>query len=127
MKLNVAETVSRLGGAGPGSMSDDQVIDLASRVAAQTGKAFFVTRGERGLVAADKDGVYVAPGVDISGEVDPVGAGDTVVAAISAVLACGGTPAVAAYVANIAASVTVRKLGTTGTASPEELRQALQR
>ena len=124
LKLNVAETVSRLGGAGPGSMSDDQVIDLASRVAAQTGKAFFVTRGERGLVAADKDGVYVAPGVDISGEVDPVGAGDTVVAAISAVLACGGTPAVAAYVANIAASVTVRKLRATGTAAPAEVMTA---
>ena len=68
----------------------------------------------------------MAPGVDVGREVDPVGAGDTVVAAISAVLACAGTPAVAAYVANIAASVTVRKLRTTGTASPAEVLSAAE-
>jgi phosphoglycolate phosphatase-like HAD superfamily hydrolase len=124
LKLNVTETVSRLGGAEAEPRSEDQIIDLAGRVAHQTGKAFFVTRGERGIVAADDHGVYVAPGVDISGEVDPVGAGDTVVAAISAVLACGGAPAVAAYVANIAASVTVRKLRATGTATPAEVMAA---
>ncbi len=124
LKLNVAESLRRLGGAGPASPTDDQVIDLARRVAAQTGRPFFITRGERGIVAADGEDVYVAPGVDVGREVDPVGAGDTVVAAISAVLACGGTPAVAAYVANIAASVTVRKLATTGTASPDEVLSA---
>ena len=124
LKLNVAESLRRLGGTGPASLTDDQVIDLARRVAGQTGQPFFITRGDRGVVAADGEDVYVAPGVDVGREVDPVGAGDTVVAAISAVLACGGTPAVAAYVANIAASVTVRKLRTTGTASPAEVLSA---
>jgi phosphoglycolate phosphatase-like HAD superfamily hydrolase len=124
LKLNVAETVNRLGQAGAGAPSEQQVIDLARRMVGQTGKPFFITRGEAGVVAADSEGVYVAPGVDVGGEVDPVGAGDTVVAAIAAVLACGGRPAVAAYVANIAASVTVRKLRTTGTATPAELMAA---
>ena len=134
LKLNVAESLRRLGGTGPASpaslgpasLTDDQVIDLARRVAGQTGRPFFLTRGEQGVVAADGEDVYVAPGVDVGREVDPVGAGDTVVAAISAVLACAGTPAVAAYVANIAASVTVRKLRTTGTASPAEVLSAAE-
>ncbi len=124
LKLNVRETVRRLGGADTGPPSDEQIIDLAGRAARQTGKAFFITRGEHGIVAADDQGVYLAPGVDVSGEVDPVGAGDTVVAAISAVLAGGGKPDVAGYVANIAASVTVRKLRATGTATPTELMAA---
>ncbi|MGA3217657.1 MAG: PfkB family carbohydrate kinase [Acidimicrobiales bacterium] len=124
LKLNVAETVRRLGAATADAPPDDLVIDLARRVAAQTGRPFFITRGERGIVAADDQRVYIAPGVEVGGEVDPVGAGDTVVAAISAVLACGGTPAVAAYVANIAASVTVRKLRATGTAAAAELTAA---
>jgi rfaE bifunctional protein kinase chain/domain len=124
LKLNVAESARRAGDTGPVALSDDQVVDLAHRVAAQTGKPFFITRGERGIVAADGRDVFTAPGVDVGREVDPVGAGDTVVAAISAVLASGGAPAAAAYVANIAASVTVRKLRTTGTASPKEVLSA---
>jgi rfaE bifunctional protein kinase chain/domain len=125
LKMNVAEAVSRFDGAAreviPGPVPEDQVIDLAGRMARQTGKAIFITRGERGIVAADDHGVNVIPGVDVSSEVDPVGAGDTVVAAIAAVLACGGEAPVAAYVANIAASVTVRKIRATGTATPSEL------
>ena len=124
LKLNVAESLRRLGGPSPASLSDDEVNDIARRVAGQTGKPFFMTRGDRGILAADGRGVYVALGIDVGGEVDPVGAGDTVVAAISAVLARGAAPAVAAYVANIAASVTVRKLRQTGTATPAEVMAA---
>ena len=125
LKMNVTEAVSRFDGAAlgpvPALVPEDQVIDLAGRMARRTGKAVFITMGERGIVAADDHGVNVIPGIDLSGEVDAVGAGDTVVAAIAAVLACGGQASVAAYVANIAASVTVRKLRATGTATPSEL------
>jgi phosphoglycolate phosphatase-like HAD superfamily hydrolase len=123
LKMNVTEAVSRFDGAlgpVPALVPEDQVIDLAGRMARRTGKAVFITMGERGIVAADDHGVNVIPGIDLSGEVDAVGAGDTVVAAIAAVLACGGQASVAAYVANIAASVTVRKLRATGTATPSE-------
>jgi len=128
LKMNATEAVSRFDGSALGAVAEpvpeDQVIDLAGRMVRQTGKAVFITRGERGIVAADGHGVNVIPGVDVSGEADPVGAGDTVVAAIAAVLACGGDASVAAYVANIAASVTVRKLRATGTATPSEMTAA---
>jgi bifunctional ADP-heptose synthase (sugar kinase/adenylyltransferase) len=41
-----------------------------------------VTRGERGLVAADSAGVYEVDGFQMSPPIDPCGAGDTVVAAL---------------------------------------------
>jgi bifunctional ADP-heptose synthase (sugar kinase/adenylyltransferase) len=53
--------------------------------------------------------------------VDFVGAGDTFHAAIAACLTAGGRAEEAAFLGNLAASVTVAKIGTTGTATPEEI------
>ena len=50
-------------------------------------------------------------------------AGDTVVAVLAAVIRSGSDCRRAARLANIAASVTVRKIGTTGTAAPDEIRR----
>jgi phosphoglycolate phosphatase-like HAD superfamily hydrolase len=52
---------------------------------------------------------------------DPVGAGDTVVAALAAALGSGQDPWTAAKLANLAASITVRKLHATGTAMQTEI------
>ena len=94
----------------------------AARLFAQTGHPVFVTRGDRGILVADEDGTFEEPGIQILERIDPVGAGDTTVAAMAAVLASGGDARLAARLANVAASVTVRKLRITGTASPDELR-----
>jgi len=99
-----------------------EAADAAGALHARTGCAVFVTRGEAGMVVADGGAVREVPGVAISGPVDPVGAGDTAVSAIAAVLGGGGDVLTAAKFANLAAAVTVRKLHTTGTASPAELR-----
>ena len=50
-------------------------------------------------------------------ELDPVGAGDSVSAAVVATLCGGFSHLEAAEVGNLVASVTVTKVGTTGTAS----------
>ena len=50
-----------------------------------------------------------------------MGAGDTAAAALATMLAVGASPAEAATIANLAASVTVQKIGITGTASPAEI------
>ena len=83
-----------------------------------------MTRGEHGLLVADAAGVHVIHGIQVLDPVDPVGAGDTVVAALAAALAGGADIVTAATLANLAASITVRKLQTTGTATPAELRAA---
>jgi len=94
----------------------------ALQLAKLHGKPVFVTRGERGIVVADGKNVTEIPGVQIIERTDPVGAGDTVVAAVAAALGGGCDAVTAARLANIAASITVKKLRTTGTATPAEIR-----
>jgi sugar/nucleoside kinase (ribokinase family) len=97
----------------------------ALRISAQTGRPVFVTRGAHGILVAQADGGQVreVPGIQIHGETDSVGAGDTVVAALAAMLGAEKNLETAARLANLAASITVRKLHTTGNATPAELRE----
>ena len=81
-----------------------------------------MTRGENGIIVVDEAGLWEVPGLQIIERIDPVGAGDTTVATIAAVLGGGGDCFSAAKLANISASITVRKLQTTGTATGDEIR-----
>lgn len=101
-----------------------EAADMARRLARRTGQPVFVTRGEHGIVAASGDELHDVPGIPITGPVDSVGAGDSVVSALAAALGSGSDLFTAVRLANLAASVTVRKLQTTGTASPDEIRAA---
>ena len=121
MKVNERESMRLLGEDADDQPSIEQVRALARRVSRLSGKPAFITCGERGIVAAEGDAVEVSPGLLVLGKTDPVGAGDTVVSAIAAVLGSGQGPFLAGKLANIAASVTVRKLQQTGTASPQEI------
>jgi rfaE bifunctional protein kinase chain/domain len=94
---------------------------FAGRLYSASGKAVFVTRGARGILTVDAGGVHIAPGIQVLGKTDTVGAGDTVTAALALCLGAGLAPAEAAGFANLAAAVTVQKLFQTGTASPEEV------
>ena len=85
------------------------------------GRPVFLTRGNRGMLVCDPDGLWEIPGIRLRGPVDPVGAGDAAFAGISLGLAAGCAPPVAAQLGNLAAAVTVRKLKQTGTASPAEV------
>ncbi|MEM9144369.1 MAG: PfkB family carbohydrate kinase [Bacteroidota bacterium] len=84
-------------------------------------KPLFVTCGERGILVFDQDGTHKIEGLQINTKIDTVGAGDTTLSAIALSLGAGIAPAIAARFANIAAGVTVQKLHTTGTASPNEI------
>jgi len=122
-KTNDAEA-ARLAGTPIDDRIHPALRDLeafASDVFARSGRPVFVTRGPLGLLTADADGLHVTPGLQVLERIDPVGAGDTVTSALAACLAAPIAPAEAAAFANLAASVTVRKLFQTGTASPEEV------
>ncbi|HMO60105.1 MAG TPA: PfkB family carbohydrate kinase, partial [Roseiflexaceae bacterium] len=81
----------------------------------------FVTLGADGILVIEPGTTthVAAPAVD--GPIDIVGAGDSAMAAIAAALAAGATPAEAALLGNLAAAVTIRQLGTTGTASQQQI------
>jgi len=102
-------------------ISGDRAVDLARLACGRTGRPVFVTRGADGLIVVENERVHVEAGIRIDGPIDPVGAGDTVAAALAAVLGGGGEPVLAGRLANVAACVTVRKLRMTGTAAPAEI------
>ena len=59
------------------------------------------------------------PAVKVEGPIDIVGAGDAATAGIVSALCCGASTEEAALIANLAASITVQQIGTTGTATRE--------
>ena len=87
----------------------------------QTEKPLFVSVGSEGILVFHDGQVDHVPGIPLETELDPVGAGDSVSAATVATLCGGFNHLEAAQVGNLVASVTVTKVGTTGTASHTEV------
>jgi rfaE bifunctional protein kinase chain/domain len=103
---------------------DSAALDIgetARSLYARWGKTLFLTRGENGCTVCDAEGVHEIPGLLILSPVDPVGAGDSMLAGIAAALAAGAGPYQAAELGSLAAGVTVQKLMQTGTATPGEI------
>jgi rfaE bifunctional protein kinase chain/domain len=92
-------------------------------LAAACGKKVFVTLAADGLLGATPEGdVWHIPALPRRGKIDVVGAGDAVTANLAAALAAGADVREALALANVAASVVIHQLGTTGAASVRDLR-----
>jgi rfaE bifunctional protein kinase chain/domain len=104
----------------------DAALDLARR----NRRPVFITLAEHGMIGADPGGEGIADdavahrtaALPIRGEIDVVGAGDSVSANLGAALAAGAEIAEAVTLANAAASLVIHQVGTTGVATVEELR-----
>ena len=126
IKINVREAVQAAG-------LKVKVLDLG--VAAKAGSILalrlshpvYVTMGEKGLVVVEEDQITHIPAVPVSGPIDPVGAGDSVSAAIISALSAKATPVEAAVLGNVTASVVIQQLGTTGTASSRQILRRLSK
>ncbi|HJT78636.1 MAG TPA: PfkB family carbohydrate kinase, partial [Gemmataceae bacterium] len=118
-KPNQAECVAAVGGG--------DVRACAAELARRTGRPVFCTRGEEGILVTDprpgRQRQVRVPAYPVTGPVDIVGAGDSTSAGIACAVAAGASLEEAAAFGNLVASITVRQLGTTGTASPEQVRQ----
>ncbi|HEY3762951.1 MAG TPA: PfkB family carbohydrate kinase [Verrucomicrobiae bacterium] len=125
LKLNAHEAARFIGKNHPLNrvISRNEAREDALAISAQTKRPVFVTRGNRGLIVANESFAHEIPGIQIIGKTDTVGAGDTALAALAAMLGCCDDMESAARLANLAASVTVSKLHTTGTVTPDELRE----
>jgi len=124
LKMNAAE-LSALTGA-KGELALDEIKQTAGALARQQKRNVFVTLAERGLVGAspNSEPAHVAA-LPLRGEVDIVGAGDAVTANLTAALAAGATVREAIEIANVAASIVIHELGTTGTASVPQIADLL--
>jgi rfaE bifunctional protein kinase chain/domain len=85
------------------------------------GKPLFITRGARGSLIVNENGITDIHGLMIISRVDPVGAGDSYLAGAASALAAGYSIEIAAEIGSYVAGVTVQKLFQTGTASPGEV------
>ena len=88
-------------------------------------EGIIISRGEQGMSLIQDNGeIHHIPVVDKSEVFDVSGAGDTAVAAFILAIASGAKPVEATKIANFAAGIAVRKLGT-ATVSNEELNEVL--
>jgi rfaE bifunctional protein kinase chain/domain len=126
-KLNSLEAV-RLCGVSrePGDLiGKDDALAAAQTLRQRWGRTVFVTLGDRGCLVAEEqtEEVRSVPGLHIVRRTDPVGAGDSMLSGIAAAMAAGCTAFDAAVFGNFVAGVTVQQLFTTGTASPDAIRE----
>jgi rfaE bifunctional protein kinase chain/domain len=104
----------------------EEAAEAAGKLAAHHRQAVFVSLSEQGILGASPDGaVHHVPTLPLRGPIDIVGAGDAVTANLITALAAGATVPEAMQFAMAAASIVVHQLGTTGTASPEDLARLL--
>ncbi len=95
----------------------------AAQFAVGLGRPVFVTQGEKGIDLYLPTGqMEHVPGYPVSGPIDIVGAGDSTGAGITCGVVAGLTMPQAAAFGNLVASITVQQLGTTGTATPAQVR-----
>lgn len=120
-KLNNREGSILCGLPDTDDPSEEQAREVAGRLREMWQKPLFLTRGERGCLVCDENGIRTVPGFHITAKVDTVGAGDSMLAGIAASLAAGCRPDEAAEFGNMVAGITIQKLFTTGTATPAEI------
>lgn len=98
--------------------------EIARALSARTGRPALVTLGDKGCLVCEGGVVAPVPARKVEPPIDICGAGDTFLAGLACALAAGASLCEAAWFANTASSITIRKIKTTGVASREEIRQA---
>lgn len=123
LKPNARECRTAVGASAAAPL-DECIRELAER----SHRPVFCTMGEEGMLIGTPGSKQVVriPGFEVNEPTDTVGAGDSVSAALALALGTGADLQAAARLGNLAASITIRQLGTTGTASPAELRRRLR-
>jgi rfaE bifunctional protein kinase chain/domain len=101
-------------------------VECAVELCKVTSKPAIVTCGDKGCIVCDGENVSKISAFKAEGEIDICGAGDTFLSALAVFTACGASLCDAAKYANAASCVTVKKVGTTGTASLSEIENVLK-
>lgn len=122
-KMNAAELGRMMGVA---ATEPESVARQAAELSAKTDQPVFITLAERGMVGAlpGQAPEHVAA-FPLRGEIDIVGAGDSVTANLAAALSAGADAREAMELAMAAASLVIHQLGTSGVATVPEIRRLL--
>ena len=111
--------------AGIDAEESSRVDEVGLKLLRELDSSILITRGEKGMSLYEKSGKITTVPTYAQEVYDIIGAGDAVVATLALGLATGLSMKEAAILANHAAGIVVRKLGTS-TASMEELEQSIQ-
>jgi bifunctional ADP-heptose synthase (sugar kinase/adenylyltransferase) len=124
LKTNLGEAIKAAGKAGQFSEDHPEIVEECCRVLfSQTHHPVIVTRGEAGcafFLEPDSPLVEIQA-VPVEDPVDIVGAGDSFLAAVGASLCAGANLEEAVLIGNLAASIVIQQIGTTGTASRAQI------
>jgi rfaE bifunctional protein kinase chain/domain len=99
----------------------EQYVRVTQTLAVQNKSKVCMTLGSKGSLYTDSQMSVYIPSREVVPPIDICGAGDTFLSAFACALVAGAEPREAASFANIAADVTIKKIGITGTASPDEI------
>ncbi len=105
----------------PGQVTLEDLTEAGLHPLFDCGCPLFITLGAKGCLVLSGGKGHLVPSVPVPPPVDTVGAGDTFLSALTLALAAGATAVEAAALGHLAAAVTIRKLGITGAAAPEEI------
>lgn len=106
--------------------SDDLVLKAAHEIVAKLNlDGILITRGKHGMTGVFKGQKDFSLPSFAREVYDVTGAGDTVISTLALASVCGSDLALAAYIANAAASVVVSKVGT-AVASLSEIREVIE-
>ena len=121
IKPNRSEIELWLGKSEPGDF--DNLLRLAAE---QLQSPVFCTRSDDGIHVAfpgmNATDIVRVPAYPVTGPIDSCGAGDSCSAAITAAMVSGISHEQAAAFGNLVASITIQQIGTTGTATPAQVR-----
>ncbi|MGA1196136.1 MAG: carbohydrate kinase family protein, partial [Candidatus Latescibacterota bacterium] len=121
LKPNRTEAIQAIAPNHTGGIDQNFLEQCAMTFSQQTGKPAFVTLDADGILATNGDTITHIPGIKVPPPIDIVGAGDSVSASVVSALCAGASLAQAAQLGVIASSITIQQIGTTGTASPDQI------
>lgn len=123
LKMNLSEACRALGLDVAMKPEPERI---ARELFARNHQPVIITLGEKGACYCDQCGCGIQPSPQVTGPVDIVGAGDSFLAAMGCALCADASLQEAVLIGNLAASITIQKIGTTGSASPGELLAAFE-
>ena len=121
IKCNNYEALEMAGQPETKDFDPEQVYAALDALERHTERPAIVTCNVHGVAVHEGDSHCLMPASRQSGSIDVVGAGDACSAGLVTALCAGATLSEAATLGNLCSGVTVRKLGTTGTASADEV------
>lgn len=100
---------------------------IARALEKRNGRPVLITLGAQGAMWCENETCTTVPAVPVSPPIDFVGAGDSFLAGFSLAYMQKVSPEDALEFASLISAITIKKIGTTGVATPEEVRATLER